>query len=1192
MRMLKTTATLAVLWLLAAPAWAATYNDGLKLMKAERYREAIPIFEREARLNPGSADVLMNLGWAYWHVHDYEQSWKIWDLLSKLDPRNPTYMRQLAELEDERKRYDKALALTDQALAVAPDDRDTLLVKAKTLDLLDRDPEASKILDDLLRRYPDSPAVLYANADHLAAHAQLDAALELFDRLVHIAPNGTAYRRGRAGVLFRLGHYDEAVYEWKQLAAQDPPDDKSILNLGWAAWSRKDFDAAVAYGRRLLSLFPESPSYLRFMASIDLEVNNPGESLELAQKALSVDPKDEDLRLIKAKALFQLEHDDEAIALLKQLLAEYPDQAKLKFNMADFLAAMGRVQEALKYFDELVEEDPGNFVYHRERAQARYDAQRFDEAVAEWKEMTRRYPVDPTAFEALLADAENRQDWADALAWTRQLAGAKPLSAFDWYRLSKVYEALNLPPEALAAARKAMETDPTLLGATFHTAELLDQEQRWPESRRIYEQALSENSNSTRALFSLAHVYEAEGDLPHAVKIFDTIKKKFFAEQDTPPYIVMYQARLIADEGHVERAYRILRRLERRGVRAMPAILYHGISLTDRSDVVSQALFREQMKALAAKGYTAVTVPEYIDYLKGRGRLPDKPILITFDDGRIDAFQNGDPVLKETGMRATMFLIFGAKRTRFHAGIGQLRQYHDTGRWAMEVHAGHSHVLAPIDNQGHSGHYLTNRLWLPKAQRLETTEEMEQRLDADYKQAKERLLESFPETKRFAFAFPFGDYGQDDWSNEPDAPAINQRMMEKYFDAAFVEDQYGFNVDSAKRWELSRFEVPKDMSGSGLIKHLDLDNPANQVRMLEAEMWMRTGQPKRALPIYDALSSGGVDEPELVSERGVAYERAGNSWMGHELYAQATQADPVNPYYHVLSAQNEANRQPHFDTSGDRLSDSAGRINSLALGKVMADAGPAEFGGWAGLGRYEETNFSAVSAKTGGASAGVFVVPKVQLAGQLEHRVFDFGRQTTADNFQGEVNYLAFHGMRLTGGAGRANVETASAIQDGLYYRSYFGNMDYDIAMNWDLTAAYDKLRYNDANNQWDTRAQLMRKFARNLSAGYAMWTGNADRLEPNYWTPKNLQQHLAVVAGQFPFGATYETTGKPKYELRAQLGAGYGWDASVGRAVENAQAGATWRPDDYLAVTLGYQLLYSPTYDSHDVTAGVSLSY
>lgn len=67
--------------------------------------------------------------------------------------------------------------------------------------------------------------------------------------------------------------------------------------------------------------------------------------------------------------------------------------------------------------------------------------------------------------------------------------------------------------------------------------------------------------------------------------------------------------------------------------------------------------FDEQMAYLYKKGYTTITSDQLFDYLSSGKKLPDKPILITFDDGYANNYTNAYPILKKYGFTATIFLI-------------------------------------------------------------------------------------------------------------------------------------------------------------------------------------------------------------------------------------------------------------------------------------------------------------------------------------------------------------------------------------------------------------------------------------------------------------------------------------------------------------------------------------------------------
>ncbi|MEX1062275.1 MAG: polysaccharide deacetylase family protein, partial [Balneolaceae bacterium] len=67
--------------------------------------------------------------------------------------------------------------------------------------------------------------------------------------------------------------------------------------------------------------------------------------------------------------------------------------------------------------------------------------------------------------------------------------------------------------------------------------------------------------------------------------------------------------------------------------------------------------FRKQLKMIDDFGFTPITFADYQLYLEGQLELPQKPIVITFDDGYLDTFEMAVPILLELGMRAVIFVL-------------------------------------------------------------------------------------------------------------------------------------------------------------------------------------------------------------------------------------------------------------------------------------------------------------------------------------------------------------------------------------------------------------------------------------------------------------------------------------------------------------------------------------------------------
>lgn len=95
----------------------------------------------------------------------------------------------------------------------------------------------------------------------------------------------------------------------------------------------------------------------------------------------------------------------------------------------------------------------------------------------------------------------------------------------------------------------------------------------------------------------------------------------------------------------------------------LPILMYHNINDEYESHSTNVEMstddFISQMMALKDAGYTAVLFEDYINYLNYGTQLPEKPVLITFDDGYLNNYTVAFPILKQLGMKATIFIVTG-----------------------------------------------------------------------------------------------------------------------------------------------------------------------------------------------------------------------------------------------------------------------------------------------------------------------------------------------------------------------------------------------------------------------------------------------------------------------------------------------------------------------------------------------------
>lgn len=98
----------------------------------------------------------------------------------------------------------------------------------------------------------------------------------------------------------------------------------------------------------------------------------------------------------------------------------------------------------------------------------------------------------------------------------------------------------------------------------------------------------------------------------------------------------------------------------------VPALLYHQLiskGKVDRGELVCHERvyveydvnFAEQMGYLHDEGYTTITLDELLACRDEGKPLPQRPIVLTFDDGFMSTYIHAFPILKQYGMTATIF---------------------------------------------------------------------------------------------------------------------------------------------------------------------------------------------------------------------------------------------------------------------------------------------------------------------------------------------------------------------------------------------------------------------------------------------------------------------------------------------------------------------------------------------------------
>jgi len=91
----------------------------------------------------------------------------------------------------------------------------------------------------------------------------------------------------------------------------------------------------------------------------------------------------------------------------------------------------------------------------------------------------------------------------------------------------------------------------------------------------------------------------------------------------------------------------------------VPILLYHHVVEGEPSNLytISSDTFREQIDYLHSNGYITIPISLLVKAITEGTNLPDRPVVITFDDGNLDVYENAFPILQQYGFTATFYLV-------------------------------------------------------------------------------------------------------------------------------------------------------------------------------------------------------------------------------------------------------------------------------------------------------------------------------------------------------------------------------------------------------------------------------------------------------------------------------------------------------------------------------------------------------
>ena len=144
----------------------------------------------------------------------------------------------------------------------------------------------------------------------------------------------------------------------------------------------------------------------------------------------------------------------------------------------------------------------------------------------------------------------------------------------------------------------------------------------------------------------------------------------------------------------------------------VPILMYHAFTqspeeVSDVTALVSD--FEAQLQALSAAGYTSVTYQELIDFVTQGKDLPEKPVVITMDDGYLSDLELAAPLLEQYGFSANIAVIgVSVGRDQYkdsgtaitpHFALEEAIPWIEKGVLTVTTHSYDMHQVASLDGE-------------------------------------------------------------------------------------------------------------------------------------------------------------------------------------------------------------------------------------------------------------------------------------------------------------------------------------------------------------------------------------------------------------------------------------------------------------------------------------------------------------
>ena len=192
-------------------------------------------------------------------------------------------------------------------------------------------------------------------------------------------------------------------------------------------------------------------------------------------------------------------------------------------------------------------------------------------------------------------------------------------------------------------------------------------------------------------------------------------------------------------------------------------LCYHDVSDSKDAYAISPDLLEKHIDYLLQQGYTFIDAQTYVDINKGIAQRPNKPVMLTFDDGYMSFYTQVYPLLRKYNIPAMLSIVGSWMNGEKPSEIGelvtwpQLKEMQQSGLVTIASHSYALHRWAEVNPYNDKSIPAQSRLFINN--RYETSEAFVSRIKFDLYRVQQQMQANLGQPARF-LVWPYGGYNE------------------------------------------------------------------------------------------------------------------------------------------------------------------------------------------------------------------------------------------------------------------------------------------------------------------------------------------------------------------------------------------------------------------------------------------------